>query len=457
MLSESSTFLRFWLTDRCRERLIAFLPKQDLANLRLVCHDFSVRAAPALFENLSISFKASTFTRPARSAALDRLGFHVKHLSFTFRHTSETLLPPLIHPMTGDEINFTYSPQAGPSSSQQAKYGEDDVTELLIHQYPPIFHASTNVNAFVHALESFANLTHLEVRCPGFEHQYQPRRSTVDFALASLRIAVERNRLNSLDTLTLSPIPATGLLCLSPLASSSGATPSSGKQWSGIRHLSISAHPGRRQSPTKLLSAYLTPFQPTLQTLNLTWLGTSKLPLSIPASAKFPGLTTLHVRNTTASASHLRSLARRLQTLSLTDVELEGGGSWEEAFAPLLHHHGSEERPPPPRRKKLPRATVEMAEIPIMFAPPPVPMKHTSAQSGVRPAVRQGLGSQSPRQEQVSRCPVQSAPSPCRQATAAAKSGEKRTKPTAPAGDAFKRRKAGLLGRVCGVVRKFGL
>lgn len=350
MLSDSSTFLKFWLTDSCREQVISSLPKPDLANLRLVCHDFKTRCAPTLFENLDVNFKASTFTRPSRLAALGRLGPYVKHLTFRIAHTSETLLPPLIHPETGEELNFTYTPQTGPTQSRQAKYGDEDITELLIHQYPPLFHASTNVPAFVRGFSCFANLTHLEISCPGSAADTLSRRSTVDFALISLRIAIERNCLNALDTMTMSPIHSGGLLALSPLIGC-GATPASAKIWACIKHLSISviksspprSQPEQQNDPNKLLSSYLATFQRNLLSLRFAWLGRKgPLPLHQPISAHntspshhhskpalhqpnlhFQRLNTLHIQNACAQSSDVRALALRhastLQTLELTE------------------------------------------------------------------------------------------------------------------------------------------
>lgn len=408
MLSDSSTFLKFWLTDRCREQLISSLPKRDLANLRLVCHDFSARAAPNLFQDLSITFKANTFTRPARLAALDRVGYHAKHLTFKVPHTAETLLPPLIHPETGEELNFTYKPQteAGPN---QAKYDDEDTAELVAYQYPPLFHAATNVPAFIRGFSCFPNLTHLEVSCPGATSSSQSRRSTVDFALISLRIAIERNHFNALDTLTLSPIHATGLLSLSPLTGC-GASPASGKRWACIQHLSIDTQSlspspphGSQQvdDPNKLLTSYLSTFQTNLISVRFAWLG-AKGPLPFhqatspttpqshhPAHHRrkprdhstqrfFPRIATINLENATAKASHIRKLAIQhastLQTFELTDVDLTEG-TWEEAFAPLIEPSKPLPSTPRPRhshsRLRTPKIdSVEMADIPIMFTPP---------------------------------------------------------------------------------------
>ena len=408
MLSDSSTFLKFWLTDRCREQLISALPKSDLSNLRLVCHDFSARAAPTLFQDLSITFKANTFTRPARLAAIDRVGCHVKHLTFRVPQSPETLLPPLIHAETGEELNFTYKPQTEPGLNH-AKYDDEDTAGLLAYQYPPLFHAATNVPAFIRGLSCFHNLTHLEISCPGATSSSKSRRSTVDFALISLRIAIERNHFNALDTLTLSPVHTTGLLALSPL-SGCGASPASAKCWKCVKHLSINtqslspsiSHNSQRvNDPNKLLTSYLSTFQANLISLRFAWLG-AKGPLPFhqtissttphshhPAHHRrkprdystqlfFPRITTINLKNATAKASHIRKLAIQhastLQTFEFTNVDLTEG-TWEQAFAPLVEPAKSLPSTPCARpsynRLRTPDTdSVEMADIPIMFAPP---------------------------------------------------------------------------------------
>lgn len=408
MLSDSSTFLKFWLTDRCREQLISSLPKRDLANLRLVCHDFSARAAPTLFQDLSMTFKANTFTRPARLAALDRVGYHARHLTFKVPHTPETVLPPLIHSETGEELNFTYKPQTE-SGPNQARYDDEDIAELLAYQYPPLFHAATNVPAFIRGLSCFPNLTHLEISCPGTASSTQSRRSTVDFALISLRIAVERNIFNALDTLTLSPIHTTGLLSLSPLTGC-GASPASAKRWTCIQHLSIDtqglspipSQTSRQQDdPNKLLTSYLSTFQANLTSLRFAWLGSKgPLPFHQPTSPTtpqshhpnhhrrkprdhstrlfFPRIATIDLQNATAKASRIRRLAIQhastLQSFELTNVDLTEG-TWEEAFAPLVEPQkplpSTPHTRPSHNRLRTPNIdSVEMADIPIMFTPP---------------------------------------------------------------------------------------
>ncbi|WPH00448.1 Hypothetical protein R9X50_00327700 [Acrodontium crateriforme] len=394
VLCDSGTFLTFWLNDNCRDNFLSYVPKKDLANLRLACHDFSVRAAPALFSDMSITFRANTFTKPSRLAALDRLGFYVKTLRFKVPHTADTYLPPLVEPETGAELSFTYTPQLQRPSPSRPRYGDAETTAILTRQYPPIFHAATNVYAFVRAFSAFVNLSHIKVKCPGYDPSVSYRRSVVDYALISLRIAIEQNRLNALDSLTLSPIHPGGLLCLSPLLGYA-ATPRSAKVWSQIRTLTIHSHylpPGARRCGEpdhfKLLQTYLRTFQNNVQTFNFAWIG-DKGPLPVqhhdklmslsshnddrhhltgvhparkpqpikiatncpprkpvPSSKTkasrpvmfFPKLKFMTVENITASASAIAAFAgahrRSVDELNFFNARLTSG-TWDDAFAPL--------------------------------------------------------------------------------------------------------------------------
>ncbi|KAK5678508.1 hypothetical protein LTS10_008952 [Elasticomyces elasticus] len=363
VLSDSSTFLKTWLDDSCRENILSYLPKKDLSSLRLVGHDFSVRAAPALFSDLSITFKTATFTRPARLAALDRLGFYVKTLRFSMPHTQETFLPPLVEPDTGEELSFTYTPQVA-SCAGQPKYGDAGTTEILTRQYPALFHAATNVPAFVRAFSAFINLRHLQVQCPGYQEASRYRRSIVDFALISLRIAVERNCLNALDTLTVAPIHPGALQFLSPLMAY-GATPRSSRAWTRIRRLTIhmnslqGTHADGRPEHLKSLQAYLRNFQHNLDTFDFHWLGlTGPMPTHQPCNTasslqehpsrrldhrrerptravkaskplRFFRLKHMKLKNVATPATEIKAFAeihkRTLEELDLEDTELTSG------------------------------------------------------------------------------------------------------------------------------------
>jgi hypothetical protein len=148
--------------------------------------------------------------------ALARLGHHVIHLTFSMPHTELTFLPPFLNPVTGQEVSFLYTPHTSlASKTDRPKYGTHELGNYLTQQYPPIFHAATNVPAFIRALACMPNIRHLSVSCPGQEPCQRYRRLAVDYALISLRIAIERAGLTQLEKLSLAVHPA-ALLYLHP-------------------------------------------------------------------------------------------------------------------------------------------------------------------------------------------------------------------------------------------------
>ncbi|KAH6614598.1 hypothetical protein B0J18DRAFT_485686 [Chaetomium sp. MPI-SDFR-AT-0129] len=106
-----------------------------------------------LFLRTHLTFSANTLTKASRFEALSRNGHHIEHLTFSFPHSPATFLPPLIHPQTGEEVCFLYSPQTSTESGQtRAKYSDSELGEILTQQYPPLFHAATHVPSFIAAL-----------------------------------------------------------------------------------------------------------------------------------------------------------------------------------------------------------------------------------------------------------------------------------------------------------------
>jgi hypothetical protein len=384
VLSTSSAFLRFWLSDDCRDALLSRLDREDLPNVRLVCHDFSSRASPYLFSELSVTFKPSTFTKPARMEALERIGRHVKTFTFHMPHGRETFLPPIIDPVTGDEKPFLYEPQVDPpvvvlGKDRCPKYGTTEMTDLLIQQYPPLFHASTNVPAFVRALSSLPFLTHIKIRCPGYSPSLRGhRRTIVDYALISLRIAVERAPLYALTSLSLLPIHPGGLLYLHPLMGS-GCSRGPAKRWGQIRNLIVHME-GLPKCPTqetehfRILHAYLRTLSRSLTHLFFRWNGRrGPSPLSLDTEPQFqprppsreeasvhptlrardptalppltfPRLKHVEIENAAMDAAQISTFVAThkpsLADFNFKDVKLRSG-DWDVALAPLTGFRGT--------------------------------------------------------------------------------------------------------------------
>ncbi|KAF1993871.1 hypothetical protein P154DRAFT_449015 [Amniculicola lignicola CBS 123094] len=398
--STNPTFLRLWMNDACRENVLAHIEQEDLPNFRLTCLDFSNRAAPYLFEYMTVTFKPSAFTKPARMEALSRIGRHVKTFTFYMPHGPETSLPPIIDPMTGEERQFLYEPQVqvAPGKEKQPKYGSVEMSDLLVKQYPPLFHAATNVPAFVNAFAEFTNLMHLKISCPGFDHAPRHHRSVVDYALISLRIAIERAPLFSLHTLSLLPIHPGGLLYLHPMHGF-GSTSSSAKRWSQIRRLSICMETipyssglarTRHQSleHLRILHAYLRTLSKGLTRLFFRWKGErGPSPLSLdrepcmlpieedcmhpsmrgqvrgPRPLKFPRLRYMELENAIMDSAQIADFINRhrrsLVEFNFEDVKLRQG-NWDEALEPLTYIAGND---------RWKRTQEEVMDVPIVLSP----------------------------------------------------------------------------------------
>ncbi|KAK2757616.1 hypothetical protein FQN54_004585 [Arachnomyces sp. PD_36] len=395
-MSPGASFLQFWWTDLVRDAFLGYASKEDLISLRLVCHDFSIRTAPLLFSDVNIQFRSSTFTRPARMAALERIGTYIKTLTFSISHSPETFLPPLLDPATGEEQTFVYTPQVYPPDSPSLrlsvpKYGSWEMTDLLVKQYPPLFHAATNIPSFIRALSTMPSLSHLKISCDGQSSAHRYRRSVVDYTLISLRVAIEQAPLKRLENLSLLSIHPGALLYLRPKIGF-GASPAGPRRWAQIRNLSIymDSFPYEDGKPTdhlKLLHSYLQSF-PSLTRLFFRWIGEQKGPSPLSLSTEpcitepknyqccpkrggtplkplhFPSLQTLSIENALVSSEQISTFIlshrKTLRDFDFEDVDLREGGNWDEALAPLTRISGGE------RWKD--RMEVEM-DVPIMLSP----------------------------------------------------------------------------------------
>jgi hypothetical protein len=321
-------------------------------------------------------------------------------------HSPETFLPPIVDPMTGEEKKFNYEPQVqnpqnGPAKDKAPKYGSWEMQDLLVKQYPPLFHAATNVPAFVSAFSELINLTHLKISCPGFHTAPRNCRSAVDYALISLRIAIERAPLYALSSLSLHPIHPGGLLYLHPMHGF-GSTPSSAKRWGQIRRLSIcmesipfssSSSRIRAQSleHLRILHAYLRTLSRGLTRLFFRWKGArGPSPLSLdkepcmlpidhnnqemvhpsmrgetrgPRPLKFSRLRYMELENAVMDSEQIADFIhkhrRSLVEFNFEDVKLREG-DWDAALAPLTSIAGSD---------KWKQCQEEVMDVPIMLSP----------------------------------------------------------------------------------------
>lgn len=375
----SAAFLRFWRTDLTRDSFLSFVAKEDQASLRLTSHECSLGVAGSYFKELHISFGTNTFTRPARMAALERIGGYIKTLSFSIKHSSDTFLAPLLDPITGEEQVFVYEPYLGlhrPSSSgsqSSSKYGSWEMNDLLVKQYSPLFHATTNIPSFVRAFGAMPALRNLRISCPGQSVGQIYRRSAVDYALISLRMAVEQVALPRLESLTLDEVHPLSVFYLRPQLGI-GSSPSSIRRWRQIKKLKIRMDcpafgDGRATDHLKFLHSYLQSY-PLLEDLSFEWLvqkGPCPLSLSsepclapgaldcsaacpktfakAPLPLKFRRLRRMLLENSTLDASQISDfiMAHRkvLREFEFENVHLRSG-TWDDALAPLTRISGNQ-------------------------------------------------------------------------------------------------------------------
>ncbi|THY34910.1 hypothetical protein D6D01_01756 [Aureobasidium pullulans] len=387
ILCPTPSLLEFWDMAACREALLHMLPRSDISVLRSVCHGISERVTAEAFSSINITFRTRTFIKSARLSALQRIGRHIREVTFRLPRSLEATLPPLIDPWTGEQKEFAWKPSCAQghdttSKNKESRYGDAETTELLIRQYPPLFHAATNFQSFAQAMSYLSNLEHLKISCPGTVRQDTQSRGTdiTEIVVTSLRLAVEQAKLKHLNTLTLSHVCHAEVMALSPLAM--GSHPGSARRWSNIRVLDISMYsPPSSQSNSdqiKLLREHIRGFK-ALRKFAFHWLGPRELsPLpEIPAEQKhthpalrtasssspmFPNLEYLSINNATMSAPQVALLIQR-HISTLIEVDLENvvlkNGTWQDALGALNDVAIKTNIP----------LVAEEGDVPIMLAP----------------------------------------------------------------------------------------
>ncbi|KKA28254.1 hypothetical protein TD95_004961 [Thielaviopsis punctulata] len=385
---DSPLFSVLWQDPDIRERLFYFLSKADISSVRLVNIACSGAVTRRLFKRTQVTFRPISFTKASRIRALCRIGKYIEHLTFSFPHSSATFLPPVIHPQTGQEISFIYTPHTSTLACvSRPKYTSAELADILLQQYPPLFHAATNVSTFVTALGLLVNLRHITISCPGQEPQERYRRSVVDYALISLRIALEKAPLKKLHKMSLSRMHAAAFVYLRHLPGF-GSSPAAARRWQQIKtlHITVDSWDFSR-SPSgmdhlRMLQDYLRSFSTTLEKLSFSWTGDFKGPCPLYLSAdpqflasssslssslegkrlskevtspmsplpplpasdtngllKMPKLRYMEIRNTIMSSAQIRSIIdyhkKTVRDFDFGSVILSNKDSWEEAIQPL--------------------------------------------------------------------------------------------------------------------------
>ncbi|KAI0179358.1 hypothetical protein GGR52DRAFT_579260 [Hypoxylon sp. FL1284] len=353
--------------------------QEDISNVRRASSACCNLVTRRLFLRTHLTFTAHTFTRQSRIEALSRIGHHIEHLTFSFPHSDATFLPPLIHPESGREISFLYKPHTSMASVlERPKFANSGLGEILTQQYPPLFHAASNVPSFINAMKHLPNMRHLTVKTPGQDPRERYRRDIVDYALISLRISLERAPMKKLHKISLSSVHPSAFIYLRH-AIGFGCLPSAARRWKQIRKLNITVEswdfygssPGLDH--LKMIDDYIRDFSANLEKLTFTWLGQKgPCPLSLAADPLFAPprssmklfnevtspmsplppaplrkpivfqkLRYMAVRNATMNAPQVASLVaahqHSVREFDFENVVLINAGSWDEALAPLLN------------------------------------------------------------------------------------------------------------------------
>ncbi|KAI1418492.1 hypothetical protein F5Y13DRAFT_176573 [Hypoxylon sp. FL1857] len=367
MATGPQAFYCLWQKEQIRETLFELLSNQDICNVRLASSACCNLVTKRLFLRTHLTFSAHTFTRQSRIEALSRVGQHIEHLTFYFPHSDATFLPPLIHPESGREISFLYKPHTSMASVlERPKFANSGLGEILTQQYPPLFHAASNV-------------PHLTIKTPGQDPRERYRRDIVDYALISLRISLERAPLRKLTKLSLSAVHPSAFIYLRH-AVGFGCLPSAARRWKQIRKLRISVESWNFYGPSpgldhlKMIDDYIRDFSSNLEKLTFTWLGQKgPCPLSLAADPLFapPRSSQKLFHEVTSPMSPLppapsrkpivlkkvRYMALRNMTLNAPQVAamvaahqhivreydfensvLINDDSWDDALAPLLNN-----------------------------------------------------------------------------------------------------------------------
>ncbi|EPE02210.1 hypothetical protein F503_06126 [Ophiostoma piceae UAMH 11346] len=385
MASLLQSFYSLWKEERTRELLFELMSTEDICSIRLANSACCNLVTKRLFLRTHLTFTANTFTKASRVQALSRIGHHVEHLTFSLAHSDATFLPPLIHPLTGQEISFLYTPHTCMMSAlTRPKYANSELGEVLTQQYPPLFHAATNVPSFLNAIKHMPNMRHLTIKCPGQDPKERYRRNIVDYALISLRISIERAPLDKLHKLSLSGVHPAAFNYLRHV-NGFGCSPAAGRRWRQIRKLYMSVDTWDFQGPSpgldhlKIIDDFIRAMSPQLEKFSFSWVddngssvrkgpcpialsgdplfthraeGSKKLfnevtgpmsplPPAPPRKAlHMPRLKCLTLRNSTMNTPQLRDLVERhkktVRQFDFENVSLADGGRYVDAFSDLL-------------------------------------------------------------------------------------------------------------------------
>lgn len=378
MANARNPFIGVWLNDSVRDVLCDACDDDTLCSLRKTSRDLADVIAPVLFKTLYLSFRIDTFSKPGRLETFSRVGHHVRDLHFSMEHCEATFLPEL-YATDGESNMWPWAPCKTVKSKVERTLRQPTESEQWMEHWPPMFQAASNAYQFIRFFRYMPRLRGLTLTTSGQDSQDLYRRSAVDFAVASVRTALDNVDLQLFRRLSLDIHPG-ALLSLMPTHSYVNS-PRSNRLIKRIKKLKITMtswdFEKNEKDHLKLLDSYIRSFAPSLEKLIFTWdgergpcpvtlqsdslinllayenrnahllFGEMTSPMSPlperPAKPEinFSRLRSIKLQNASMTAQQLHDFfARHRETLrsyELNEVELKDHGDFEYVVSPLLN------------------------------------------------------------------------------------------------------------------------
>lgn len=389
MAVQQNFFLRLWLKNTVREGLCEHCDDETLSSLRQVSHALDDVISPILFKSLYLSFRVDSFSKPGRLETFSRIGCYVRDLHFSIEHNDSAFLPDLFEP-DGDTTVLPWNPPRTIKAKVDRNVRKPTESEQWMEQWPQTFQSASNAYQFIKFFEHMPRLRGLTLTSSDENSRDLYRRSSVDFAISSIRIALDKVDLRCFRRLNLDVHP--GALLSLAATHSYVNSPRSGRLFSRVKKLNITMTSWDFESlpkdHLKLLDQYVRAFSPSLEKLTFAWDGgRGPCPLTLqsdqlinPEALKatqqgdhllfgevttpmsplpevpmkpemlFRKLRYVKLQNVALTSQQLHDFfgrhQRTLRAYNLDHVELTDGGSFEYAVGPLLNMQDKNSRWP---------------------------------------------------------------------------------------------------------------
>ncbi|KAI5797398.1 hypothetical protein DFH27DRAFT_612102 [Peziza echinospora] len=351
---------------RIRKKVFSHLFSRDFRTLRLVSPKLRKLSNKATFSSIVIRFHVSTFNKH-RLAILEGIGHHVRELNFIFSHTERTHMYPVLDPNTRKQISVTFDPSTNRETNKGSVFGDRQLDDLALQNYGIIIFAAIDHAAFTQAIKSMKKLVSIRISCPGYPMGQPGQRSIVDYALWSLRIALERARPEGLRKLILSPVHLSGIQYLLPGTFPAEESVESKEVWNSISSLTMDLSSWRQLATSGDDLVYATNLgflhqflehSKNIKQFEFSWMGGGKsvCPLTLDTllyteasgisapshrPLTFPRLASVKIRNIAVESRLLKAFLERhrehVREWDLLDMTFTDGNVMD-ALGPVIGH-----------------------------------------------------------------------------------------------------------------------